>query len=244
MKPSRQAVINLDKVWKTYRRGRVNIHALRGVSLSVRRGEFLAITGKSGSGKSTIMNLVGCLDLPSQGHIYLDGNDVSLLGESKLARIRGKKIGFIFQQFNLISTLTALENVALPAAFQLTGTGHAHRRARALLTFVGMQERLDHKPTELSGGQMQRVAIARALMNDPEVILADEPTGSLDSKTGDHMMMILQDLNRKQGKSIIIVTHDQQLVSYANRVIELKDGEIVRQENIHPENSVSNKRGG
>lgn len=222
-------VIKLEDVWKIYVMGKVRVHALEGVSIKVHKGEFLAITGKSGSGKSTIMNLVGCLDIPSKGKIFLDSKDVSKLSESELAQIRGRKIGFIFQQFNLIPTLTALENVALPGEFQSKSTHALHKRAGELLAFVDMQDRMHHNPTQLSGGQMQRVAIARALINDPEVILADEPTGALDSKTGDHVMKLLLDLNRKKGKSIVIVTHDPSLVKYAERVIELKDGKIVNE---------------
>lgn len=231
MRP-RKAIIQLDHVWKTYRTGGVYVHALKDISLIVYPGELLVVIGKSGSGKSTIMNLIGCLDVPTRGKISLEEHDVSTLHESELARIRGRKIGFIFQQFNLISTLTALENVALPAAFQSMPDAGAYVRARSLLTFVGMADRLGHKPTQLSGGQMQRVAIARALMNNPEVILADEPTGALDSKTGEQMIRMLQELHHTQKKSVVIVTHDQQFIAYANRVIELKDGEVIRDEYV------------
>jgi putative ABC transport system ATP-binding protein len=208
--------------------GKVKINALKGISLSVNKGEFLAIVGKSGSGKSTIMNLIGCLDIPSEGKIHLDQKDIEKLKESELAQIRGQKIGFVFQQFNLIPNLTALENVALPGEFQDEHTEKLHKRAKQLLEFVDMGERLDHKPSQLSGGQMQRVAIARSLINNPDVILADEPTGALDSKTGENVMALLQRLN-KEGKSIVIVTHDNSLAKHADRVIELKDGEILRE---------------
>jgi putative ABC transport system ATP-binding protein len=204
----------------------VKVHALKGVSLKVKKGEFLAIIGKSGSGKSTIMNLIGCLDTPSEGYIKLDSRNTSDLAESELAQIRGKKIGFVFQQFNLIPTLSALENVALPGEFQDGDTEELHRKAKKLLSFVEMEERMDHKPTELSGGQMQRVAIARALINDPELLLADEPTGALDSKTGVAVMQLLKDLNLKKKKSIVLVTHDKSLVKHADRVIELVDGKV------------------
>jgi len=223
------AVIELKNVWKTYNMGKVKVNALRGISLKVNKGEFLAVVGKSGSGKSTIMNLIGCLDIPSQGEIYLDSKNVSKLNESDLSQIRGRKIGFIFQQFNLIPTLNALENVALPGEFQNNSTSKLQKKAKELLEFVDMQDRIDHKPTQLSGGQMQRVAIARSLINDPEVILADEPTGALDSKTGLQVMSLLEKLNKEEGKSIVIVTHDSSLAKHADRVIELKDGEILKE---------------
>lgn len=209
--------------------GNVKLNALQGISLEVKKGEILAITGKSGSGKSTIMNLVGCLDVPSKGQVFLESKDVKKLSESKLAQIRGRKIGFIFQQFNLIPTLTALENVAIPGEFQNGNTIKLHKRAKQLLDFVDMGDRINHKPTQLSGGQMQRVAIARSLINDPDVILADEPTGALDSKTGENVMKLLINLNKEKNKSIVIVTHDPSLVRYAQRVIELKDGKVLRE---------------
>lgn len=222
-------IIKLNDVWKTYHMGKIKLNALQGISLEVKKGEILAITGKSGSGKSTIMNLVGCLDVPSKGQVFLESKDVKKLSESKLAQIRGRKIGFIFQQFNLIPTLTALENVAIPGEFQNGNTIKLHKRAKQLLDFVDMGDRINHKPTQLSGGQMQRVAIARSLINDPDVILADEPTGALDSKTGENVMKLLINLNKEKNKSIVIVTHDPSLVRYAQRVIELKDGKVLRE---------------
>ena len=225
----KKAIISLENVYKTYKMGKVKLNAIKNVSIKVKKGEFLAITGKSGSGKSTIMNLVGCLDIPSKGKIYLDSKDVTKLEESSLAQIRGKKIGFIFQQFNLIPTISALDNVALPGEFQNQNRKKLYKRAKELLNFVEMSDRIYHKPTQLSGGQMQRVAIARALINDPEVILADEPTGALDSKTGDNMIKLLKNLNKKEKKSIVMVTHDISLAKYADRIIELKDGEIYRE---------------
>ncbi len=219
-------VIELKDVWKTYPMGEVEVHALRGTSLKIKKGEFVAITGASGSGKSTMMHLVGCLDKPSKGAVYLEGQNISSLSESKLAEIRGKKIGFIFQQFNLIPTLTALENVTLPMEFQDNSTNDANNRAKKILEAVELGERIYHKPTELSGGQAQRVAIARSLINNPEVVLADEPTGNLDSKTGQYIMNFLCDLHKKEGKTIIMVTHDIGLVKYAKRIIKLKDGKI------------------
>jgi|SRR3989338_4285490 len=224
----KEEIVRLEGVWKTYKTGDVRVDALKEASLKIRKGEFIAITGKSGSGKSTMMHIIGCLDTPSKGNLFLDSKNVSKLTESRLANIRGNKIGFVFQQFNLIPTLTALENVALPGEFQNRETTELSKKAKELLKFVDMENRINHKPAELSGGEMQRVAIARALINDPELILADEPTGNLDSKTGNQVMRLLKDLNKKEGKSIVIVTHDLSLVKYAKRVINLKDGQIVK----------------
>ena len=207
--------------------GSVKVEALRGLNLDIKRGEFVAVMGPSGSGKSTAVNMIGCLDVPTKGKIYLEKDNISHLEESELAQIRGKKIGFIFQQFNLINTLTALENVMLPMTFQDVDMKMRRVRARKLLEMVELADRMHHRPSELSGGQQQRVAIARALSNDPEVILADEPTGNLDSKTGVVVMKFLSKLN-KQGKTIILVTHDSSLAKSAQRVEFLKDGRIVR----------------
>ncbi len=220
-------IIKLDNVWKIYQLGDVSVNALRGLSLEIKEGEFIAIQGPSGSGKSTAMNMVGCLDIPSRGKIYLDGKDVSQLTESRLAQIRGKKIGFIFQQFNLINTLSALENVMLPMVFQGVQKERRFARAKELLTMVDLGERMHHRPNELSGGQQQRVAIARALTNDPDVVLADEPTGNLDSKTGANVMDFLQQLHKKEKKTIVMVTHDSVLAKRAQRIKYLKDGAIV-----------------
>jgi putative ABC transport system ATP-binding protein len=221
-------IIKLDNVWKIYQMGEVKVNALRGVNLTVKKGEFLAIMGPSGSGKSTAVNMVGSLDTPSKGKIFLEGHDISKLSESDLAQLRGKKIGFIFQQFNLINTLSALENVALPMVFQDIDKEERIKMAKSLLEKVGLGERIHHKPTELSGGQQQRVAIARSLSNDPEVVLADEPTGNLDSSTGETVMSFLHDLNRKEGKTIIMVTHDKYVAHHAHRVEYLKDGMVVK----------------
>jgi putative ABC transport system ATP-binding protein len=221
-------VIELKDVWKIYKMGEVEVPALRGLNLQVRKGEFLSIMGPSGSGKSTAMNMIGVLDMPSKGHIYLDGTDISTLTESDLAQIRGRKIGFIFQQFNLIPTLSALENVALPMIFQNISRSERLNSARKLLELVELSERMHHKPTELSGGQQQRVAIARSLSNNPEVILADEPTGNLDSETGGTVMDFLKKLHRKEGKTIIMVTHDRNVAKHADRMEYLKDGMIVK----------------
>ncbi len=220
------AIIRLKDVWKIYQMGEVEVHALRGIDLVIKKGEFLAIAGPSGSGKSTMMNLVGCLDLPTKGHIFLDGEDIARMSESRLATIRGKKIGFVFQQFNLIPTMTALENVMLPLDFQDADGYAAQSRAAELLELVGLGDRMHHLPSQLSGGQMQRVAIARSLAVDPEIILADEPTGNLDSKTGQFIMDLLSKIHRKEGKTIIIVTHDLNLVKYARQIVHLKDGKV------------------
>ncbi|MBS3148646.1 ABC transporter ATP-binding protein [Candidatus Woesearchaeota archaeon] len=221
-------MIELRNVWKTYKMGGTPVHALQGIDLSVRPGEFLAIQGPSGSGKSTAMNLVGCLDVPTKGDIYLDGNNISKLTESDLAQIRGKKIGFIFQKFNLIETLTALENVTLPMTFQGVPEQERLKRAEKLLSQFGLGDRMDHKPNQLSGGQQQRVAIARSLAIDPPVILADEPTGNLDSKTGREVMEFLRELNKHYGKTIVLVTHDDVLAHVADRIEFLKDGKITK----------------
>ncbi len=231
-----KAVIKLEEVWKIYRMGDVEVNALQGLSLDVKDGEFVAIMGPSGSGKSTAVNMIGCLDVPTRGKILLDSHDISKLSESQLAQIRGKKIGFIFQQFNLIPTLSALENVALPIVFQSVERDKRIRKATELLNIVELGNRMNHKPTELSGGQQQRVAIARSLANDPEVILADEPTGNLDSSTGETVMTFLQKLNRKDKKTIIMVTHDNNVAKHADRIEFLKDGKIIK--------SLNNAKGG
>ena len=219
-------LIKLEDVHKIYKMDSTEVPALNGISLSINKGDFVALIGPSGSGKSTAMNLVGCLDLASKGEIYLKENNIRHLSESDLAQIRGKQIGFIFQVFNLVPSLTALENVALPMAFQNVPRGIRLKRARELLEQVGLSDRMKHLPSQLSGGQIQRVAIARALINDPEIILADEPTGNLDTKTGDEIMKLLYDLNRK-GKTIILVTHNPDLTKLANKIIRLKDGKLV-----------------
>lgn len=219
-------ILRLENVRKVYKMGKVNVVALDNISLSVRKGEFLLIMGPSGSGKSTFMNIIGCLDLPTRGKIYLDGVDISELSESKLAQIRGNKIGFIFQQFNLMPGLTAIENVELPMIFQRIDKKKRKKRASELLELLGLSDRINHFPNELSGGQQQRVAIARALVNNPEILLGDEPTGNIDTKTGDEVMQILKDLHRR-GRTVIVVTHDPSLKKYADRVIYLRDGKIV-----------------
>jgi putative ABC transport system ATP-binding protein len=224
----KDTIIKLENVCKTYKMGDVEVKALSGVSMEIGRGEFVAIQGPSGSGKSTAMNMVGCLDIPTTGRIFLEHHNISHLHESDLAQIRGKKIGFIFQQFNLIPTLTALENVMLPMIFQNTSREHRLKRATELLELVELKDRMNHKPSEMSGGQQQRVAIARALANDPEVILADEPTGNLDSRTGTNVMEFLQKLHKEKGKTIIMVTHDSNLAKFADRIEFLKDGALIK----------------
>jgi len=220
-------IIELKEVWKTYHMGEVPVHALRGMSLKIKKGEFVAVLGPSGSGKSTAMSMIGCLDLPSKGHVYLEHQDISKLTESDLAQIRGKKIGFIFQRFNLLSTLTARENVELPMIFQGVPIDKRELVAKELLTDVGLKERMEHRPTQLSGGEMQRVAIARALSNNPEVVLADEPTGNLDSKTGQEIMKVLTELHKKYKRTIIMVTHDKSVAKFADRQVFLQDGCVV-----------------
>lgn len=224
-----KTVIELKDVWKTYTMGETEVHALRGLSLAVKDGEFLAIMGPSGSGKSTAMNMIGCLDIPTKGHIYLDGQDIARLTESDLAVIRGRKIGFIFQKFNLINTLTAKENVMLPLIFQGIDEDERERRAEEMLTLVDLKERMDHKPNELSGGQQQRVAIARALAVKPQLILADEPTGNLDSATGKQVMEFLKRLHKEQKTTIVLVTHDMATAKNAERIAVLKDGAVLKQ---------------
>lgn len=221
-----QIVIELRDVWKTYIIGDNTIHALKNLNLKIKKGEFVAIVGKSGSGKTTAVNQIGCLDIPSKGEIYLSGDAISSLHESDLAVIRGKKIGYIFQKFNLIKTLTTQENVELPMIFQGVSIEDRRQKAKELLVKLDMGDRLQNKPTELSGGQQQRVAIARALANEPDIILADEPTGNLDSKTGHTVMEYLKALH-KEGKTIILVTHDDKLSNYAHRIITLSDGNII-----------------
>lgn len=224
-------LIQLQDVWKTYRMGKVEVNALRGINLSIKRGEFVAIQGPSGSGKSTMVSSIGCLDVPTKGRIFLEGKDISRLSESSLAQIRGRKIGFVFQQFNLINTLTVLENVMLPMMFQDIPREQRTEKAKNLVGLVNLSHRTNHRPTELSGGEQQRVAIARALANDPEIILADEPTGNLDTKTGMIVMDFLKKLH-KEGKTIIMVTHDDYLAKAAQRIEYLKDGVIVKSKNF------------
>ena len=227
-------LIELDDVWKVFYLGEVEVQAVRGVSTKIKEGDYVAILGPSGSGKSTMMNMVGALDIPSRGKIFLEGKDIGSMSESQLSQLRGRTIGFVFQQFNLINTLTAVQNVELPMLFYNVNASERYRRAEELLNKVGLGHRLHHLPVKMSGGEQQRVAIARALANNPDIILADEPTGNLDSKTGVQIMKLLDSLHN-EGKTIIMVTHDTSLVKHANRVIELKDGQIIKDRSIKKE---------
>jgi len=216
-------IIRLENVEKEYFIGTNVVRALAGASLKVKKGDFIAIVGPSGSGKSTMMNMIGALDVPSKGDIYLDDKNIAIMAESDLAQIRGRKIGFVFQNFNLIPTLTAKENVSLPMIFQGVKKADREDRADDLLRKVGLGDRMDHLPGELSGGQKQRVAIARALANNPELILADEPTGNLDSKTGEDIMKLFKNLN-KDGTTVVLITHDINVAKNAGKVLKMKDG--------------------
>jgi putative ABC transport system ATP-binding protein len=221
-------LIRLENVHKTYDLGEIQVHALRGVSLEIKRGEFVAIMGSSGSGKSTLMNILGCLDRPTKGRYFLDGTDVSQFSKIELARIRNRKLGFVFQQFNLLSRTSALENVELPTVYAGIPQAERTKRAQESLARVGLSDRADHHPSQLSGGQQQRVAIARALVNHPQILLADEPTGNLDSRTSVEIMDILQRLNDEEGLTVVIVTHEADISLYAKRALEFRDGRIKR----------------
>jgi putative ABC transport system ATP-binding protein len=224
--PDKDSVIVVENLWKTYDMGsEQQVHALRGVNLKIRHNEYVAIMGPSGSGKSTLMNLIGCLDSPSKGRYWLNGHLVSELNDDELARIRNREIGFVFQTFNLLARATALHNVELPLIYSGTPSEERLERARQALRNVNLEERMMHKPNELSGGQRQRVAIARALVNRPSIILADEPTGNLDSKTGDEIMALFDDLHAK-GNTIVLVTHEPDIAEFAHRVVFIRDGEI------------------
>ena len=223
--PNPGDVIVTSNLWKTYEMGDQQVNALRGVNLRIRHNEYVAIMGPSGSGKSTLMNLIGCLDSPSQGKYWLNGHDVSELNDDELARIRNKEIGFVFQTFNLLARASALHNVELPLIYNGTPASERLDRAKAALKAVNLEERMNHKPNELSGGQRQRVAIARALINRPSIILADEPTGNLDSKTGDEIMALFDDLHSR-GNTIVLVTHEPDIAEFAHRVVHIRDGVI------------------
>lgn len=232
-KSKRKTLIDINDVWKIYKMGTVEVPALRGLSLKIKQGDFAVVMGPSGSGKSTIMNMVGCLDVPTKGKILLDGKNISHLEESNLSKIRGSRIGFIFQKFNLIQSLTALENVALAMVFQDTPKQEREKRASELLDLVGLEHRKNHTPSEMSGGEQQRVAIARSLANNPEIILADEPTGNLDSKTGKKIVELLIDLWENQNKTLIIVTHDSRFETLVKgeKLFYLKDGRVENEKN-------------
>lgn len=226
-------IIKVENVKKIYRMGDNEVRALDGVSLVVEEGEFLIVMGPSGSGKTTLLHLMGCLDKPTEGEIYIASTPVSKLNDSQLAKIRNKMVGFVFQQFNLLPRLTALENVELPMIYAGVPKSARRKKAKELLELVGLGDRLHHRPTQLSGGQMQRVAIARALANDPMVLLADEPTGNLDSKSGEEILKIFSELNERE-QTIIIVTHDPEVAKHAGRIVRMRDGKIVSEEvNVH-----------
>ena len=226
--PEARPVIELDHIHKTYTMGDVEVHALRGVSLTIRQGEFVAIMGASGSGKSTTMNIIGCLDRPTRGTYILDGEDVSEMSKDERADIRCQKIGFVFQGFNLLSRTSALENVELPMLYASVDASERHRRSMEALASVGLSGREQNHPNQLSGGQQQRVAVARALVNNPALILADEPTGNLDSRTSVEVMEIFQRLNNEKGITLVLVTHEPDIAQYAQRVVVFKDGKIKR----------------
>jgi putative ABC transport system ATP-binding protein len=224
--PGSNATIRLENVFKTYNLGEVQVQALRGVSLEIHAGEFVAVMGASGSGKSTLMNILGCLDRPTKGRYLLDGTDVSGLTKRELAKIRNRKIGFVFQQFNLLARTSALENVELPTIYAGIPLAERAARAQQALERVGLAERAHHFPSQLSGGQQQRVAIARGLVNSPSILLADEPTGNLDSRTSVEIMDIFQRLNQENGLTVVIVTHEPDIARYVKRALEFRDGKL------------------
>ncbi len=224
--PNGEFVVQAKDLSKVYRMGELEVQALSGLSLEIERGETVAIMGPSGSGKSTLMNILGCLDRPSDGDYFLDGENVAQMSDDQLAEVRNRKVGFIFQSFNLLPRASALSNVELPLRYSAIRPSERRRKAREALQAVGLGERTDHRPSELSGGQQQRVAIARALINDPSIVMADEPTGNLDSKTGEEIMDLLLKLNKERGVTLIMVTHDPDVASRTGRIIRIRDGHV------------------
>jgi putative ABC transport system ATP-binding protein len=239
-RPEVKAVIRLENVYKTYDLGEIQVHALRGVSLEIHEGEFVAVMGPSGSGKSTIMNILGCLDRPTKGRYFLDGVDVSGMSKSELAHILNRKLGFVFQQFNLLARTSALENVELPTVYAGISPAERTKRAMESLTRVGLADRAGHHPSQLSGGQQQRVAIARGLVNRPSILLADEPTGNLDSRTSVEIMDILQTLNNEQGLTIVLVTHEPDIAQYSKRTLDFRDGRL-RRDNLVRDRAIAHE---
>jgi putative ABC transport system ATP-binding protein len=229
-------VIKVENLHKIYEMGENKVHALRGISLEIKRGEFVAIMGASGSGKSTFMNLLGCLDKPNDGVYSLEGVNVAELSRIELARVRNERVGFVFQGFNLLSRTTAIENVELPLIYAGMRAKERHRRSREALTRVGLGDRMDHIPSQLSGGQQQRVAIARSLVNHPSILLADEPTGNLDSRTSVEIMQVFQELNEQEKLTIMLVTHEPDIAQYSKRVIMFKDGHVIRDYEVQNRN--------
>lgn len=235
------AIIEIKDLVKDFQVGEVPVHVLKGISFEIERGDFVSIMGPSGSGKSTLMNILGCLDIPTSGSYTLDGISVGDLESDQLAEIRNKKLGFVFQQFNLLARTSATENVELPLLYSEMPAGEWHERAVKALLAVGLAGREDHQPSQLSGGQQQRVAIARSLVNDPTIILADEPTGALDSRIGIEIMAIFQKLNRDNGITLIVVTHDPDIATYSNRVFHFKDGRLQQEERIEKPRNAHNE---
>ena len=230
-----EPIIKLENVWKTSQLGKIELNALKGINLEINPGAFVTIMGPSGSGKSTLLNMIGLLDVPSQGKTFVRGKDITTLSENQLSELRGKTIGFIFQEFNLLPNLNALENITLPMVFQGVSEEERKERAKELLVKVGLKDRILHQPAELSGGERQRVAIARAFANNPEVVIADEPTGNLDSTTGKKIMEILADFHQREKKTMVVVTHDPNIADYSESIINIKDGKIVANHSLASE---------